>query len=165
MPGTACKALEHRGSPRGGHGSTAHCDRAPCVGCSTGTGTRGAFRCVPTNDDRAGFDAVHAEGGSETPGEQELRCVGWDSDSCTYVTQYSSRLEYRIQMPRATGSLCGYVDRCEATDACADGDAMALGPRTGAPPGSTGLLGWLMTRAKKGNWCDGRGDAVHSNIF
>ena len=45
--------------------------------------------CVLTNEDFAGFDAVHAEGGSETPGEQEPRCVGWDSDSCTYATQYS----------------------------------------------------------------------------
>ena len=113
----------------------------------------------------AGFDTAHAKGGSETPGEHEPRCVGWDSDSCTYITQYSSRFERHIQMSRATGSLCEYVGRCEATDACADGDAMALGLRTAAPPGSTGLLGWAMIRVRKGDWCDGRGDAVDSDIF
>ena len=71
------------GSPCDGLGSTARCDRAPCGRCSTGTGTRGVFPCVLTNGDRAGFDAAHAEDGVETPGEQEPRCVAWDSGSCT----------------------------------------------------------------------------------
>ena len=158
IPGTACKSVgELCGSPRGGLGSTACCDRAPCVERNTGTGIQGAFPCTQTNDDRAGFNAAHAECGADTQESRSRIALG--GTRIPAPTSPRTRADSR-SVSRCPGSMAACVSMWVVVKPLMPilTDGTALGLRTAAPLGSTGLLGWLVMRVRKRNWCDGRGD-------